>query len=61
MKRATGISPILILIALVIGGKIGGVLGVLLSIPMLIVGETIVREFVLHYRKKDGKSDSKLE
>lgn len=60
MKKATGISPILILIALVIGGKVGGVLGVLLSIPMLIVGETVVREVFLHYKRK-GKKTATLE
>jgi predicted PurR-regulated permease PerM len=58
MKRATGISPILILIALFVGGKIGGVLGVLLSIPMVIVGETVVKEVMLHYKKKGAASKS---
>lgn len=57
MKRATGISPILILISLFIGGKIGGVLGVLLSIPILIVVEIVVKEVIEHYRRKNGKKE----
>ncbi|MBI4004928.1 AI-2E family transporter [Candidatus Roizmanbacteria bacterium] len=36
MKKAVGLDPIVTLIALIIGGKIGGVLGVLLAIPLLL-------------------------
>ena len=41
MKKAVGLNPILTLIALLIGGRIGGVLGVLLSIPLLLFAETV--------------------
>lgn len=46
MKRAVGLNPILTLIALLVGGRIGGVLGVLLAIPLLLFVETIVGEMV---------------
>lgn len=42
MKRAVGLNPIVTLIALIIGGKIGGVLGIILAIPTTLFLETIV-------------------
>lgn len=36
MKRAVGLDPIITLAALIMGGKIGGILGVLLAIPLLL-------------------------
>lgn len=46
MKRAVGLNPILTLLALLIGGRFGGVLGVLLAIPMLLFIETIMQEYL---------------
>lgn len=42
MKRAVGLNPIVTLIALVIGGKLIGVIGVLLAIPAYLFVETIL-------------------
>ncbi|MEK7634077.1 MAG: AI-2E family transporter [Patescibacteria group bacterium] len=44
MKKAVGIHPIITLIALVIGGKLAGIMGVLLAIPTTIFIETILIE-----------------
>lgn len=44
MRKAVGINPILTLIALVLGGRLGGVLGVLLAIPLLLFIEAILNE-----------------
>ncbi|NTU46908.1 AI-2E family transporter [Candidatus Roizmanbacteria bacterium] len=44
MKRAVGISPIITLISLIIGGRIGGVFGILLAIPLYLFLETIYLE-----------------
>lgn len=54
MKRAVGLNPILTLIALLVGGRIGGVLGVLLSIPLVLFIETILAE-VFHFKLTFGK------
>ncbi|OGK25436.1 hypothetical protein A3C28_06565 [Candidatus Roizmanbacteria bacterium RIFCSPHIGHO2_02_FULL_39_9] len=51
MKRAVGLSPIITLIALLVGGRIGGVLGVLLAIPITVFLETMIIE-VLNAQKK---------
>jgi predicted PurR-regulated permease PerM len=44
MKKALGIHPIITLIALIIGGKLAGIMGVILAIPTTIFLETILIE-----------------
>lgn len=44
MNKATGLHPVVTLIALLVGGRYGGVLGVLLAIPITLVVETIISE-----------------
>jgi predicted PurR-regulated permease PerM len=44
MKKATGLHPIVTLIAMVIGGKLAGIMGVLLAVPLTIFIETILIE-----------------
>lgn len=46
MKRAVGINPIITLIVLLVGGRLGGVLGVLLAIPIFLFAETIIHEYI---------------
>ncbi len=45
MKKVTGLHPIVILISLVIGGKIAGVIGVVLAVPVTLLLETIIIEW----------------
>jgi predicted PurR-regulated permease PerM len=49
MKKAVGINPIMSLIVLIIGGKLGGILGVLLSIPVYLIAETIFEEIMKNH------------
>jgi len=44
MKKVVGLHPIITLMALMIGGKLAGVLGVLLAVPTTIFIETILIE-----------------
>ncbi|MBI3620410.1 AI-2E family transporter [Candidatus Roizmanbacteria bacterium] len=44
MSRAVGLNPIITLIVLIVGGKFGGVLGILLAIPTFLFIESIVLE-----------------
>lgn len=46
MKRAVGLNPIVTLIALIVGGKVGGFLGVLLAIPITLFLETVLVEYL---------------
>jgi len=45
MKKVVGLNPVVTLIALIIGGKLAGVLGILLSVPIVIVIQTFFFEF----------------
>ncbi len=44
MKKTVGLNPIIILSALIIGGKLAGATGVLLAIPITLLIETILIE-----------------
>lgn len=46
MRKTTGLNPIVTLMALTIGGKLGGFLGILLSVPMALFLETVLIELV---------------
>ena len=46
MRKMVGINPIITLIALIVGGRIGGVLGVLLAIPITLLLEIVVAEII---------------
>ncbi|NTU72999.1 AI-2E family transporter [Candidatus Roizmanbacteria bacterium] len=46
MKRAVGLNPIITLIALVVGGRLGGVVGVLLAIPAYLFIEAVIIEYI---------------
>ena len=44
MKKVIGLHPIVTLIALIIGGKLAGILGVILAVPTTIFVETVLIE-----------------
>lgn len=46
MKKAVGLNPLISLLALAIGGKIAGVFGMLLSIPLSLLIETVLLELL---------------
>lgn len=55
MKRATGLNPIITLAALIIGGNIGGVLGMLLSVPVALFVETLSIEIMAARKGEENK------
>ncbi|HLL60393.1 MAG TPA: AI-2E family transporter [Candidatus Nitrosocosmicus sp.] len=46
MKRTVGINPLLTLIALTIGGKLGGLMGAFLSVPVALLIEIVVGQML---------------
>jgi len=46
MKKAVGLNPIITLMALIIGGKLAGVFGVLLSVPVVVLLKTFFLDFL---------------
>ncbi|EKE05186.1 MAG: protein of unknown function UPF0118 [uncultured bacterium] len=50
MQRAVGLNPIIVITSLLVGAKIGGVLGVFLAIPVATGISVVIREL---YRKNE--------
>jgi len=46
MKRVVGVPPLITLIALLIGGKLAGVTGAILAIPIVLMIETVISEYL---------------
>lgn len=44
MSKTVGLSPLLTLIALSIGGKVGGVMGVILAVPVMLCVEVVLKD-----------------
>ncbi len=42
MERAVGLHPLVTLLALMVGGKLAGVVGALLAVPVLVVAQTVL-------------------
>jgi len=49
-----GVSPILILVSIIILGKIFGIIGVLLSIPVAAILQYIFKEYMAYRRRKQA-------
>ena len=46
MEKSVGVSPIATLLSLAIGAKIAGVVGVLISVPVLITLQVFFKEYL---------------
>lgn len=46
MKRAVGLNPLVVILAIAIGGRILGIAGALLAVPITVVGQIIVEEIL---------------
>lgn len=51
MKRAVGLPPVVSIIALMVGAKLGGIMGALLSVPVILTLTAVLKEY-LHLREK---------
>lgn len=55
MQKAVGVPPLASLLALMIGGRLGGIVGIILAVPILLVVKTIIQEFVSTTPKSTAK------
>ena len=46
MRKAVGINPIIVIVALLVGAKLGGLVGVLLSVPLVTIIQVFLSDFV---------------
>jgi predicted PurR-regulated permease PerM len=45
MRKAVGLNPVLIIIALIVGGNLAGILGVVVSVPLAAVIQLIITDY----------------
>lgn len=45
MRRAVGLSPLIVVLALVIGGTLGGIFGILLAVPITVIGAEMLEDW----------------
>ncbi len=55
MSKATGVNPIIVLLALLIGARLAGIVGILLSVPTVIIGQTILDGFLRERQEEEAK------
>lgn len=53
MKRAVGLNPITVIIVLLIGAKLGGVMGAILAIPVATALSLFVKDFMENWKKSE--------
>ncbi len=50
MKKAIGLNPVIVILALLVGAKLGGILGAILAVPLAAAGSVFVKDLI---QKKD--------
>lgn len=56
MKKSVGISPVLTIVALLVGGRLAGIVGAILAVPGVLVSGIILREFLFKPSKESLKN-----
>lgn len=57
MQKATGLNPVVSIVALLVGAKLGGIVGILLAIPVTLALSVFVQDFV----DKQAQDQYKIE
>lgn len=52
MRKAVGIPPLITIISLMVGGKLGGITGAILAVPIVVTLETVFSEYL---KSKEAK------
>jgi predicted PurR-regulated permease PerM len=46
MQKATGLNPVIVIVAILVGGRLGGIVGALLAVPVAAMLSILINEFV---------------
>lgn len=55
MKKTVGLNPVVVIVAVVSGGQLGGISGALFAIPIAIILAILVKEFILKENNNNKK------
>jgi len=56
MKRAVGLNPVIVIVSIIAGGKIGGITGALIAIPAVTAASVIIKDY-LEMRNGNGNHE----
>jgi len=54
MKKAVGLNPVVVILALMIGAKLGGVMGIIVAVPIATMAGELVSDLVTHAPKEEN-------
>lgn len=55
MGKSTNLNPVIVLVSLLMGGKIFGLIGVILAIPLAVLGQEMLRDWSVSHRPEPAK------
>lgn len=58
MQRSVGLNPIVVIIAILIGAKLGGIFGIILAIPTAAIIQVLSGDFLGQQRAKDNELEA---
>lgn len=60
MKRAVGLNPVIVIVALLIGAQVAGIVGIILAVPVTTALSVVVGDILLHRKSNfsDGAKES---
>ncbi len=58
MKKAIGLNPIIIIISLLVGAKLGGFIGVVLSIPCVAIIDVFLADFLTSKQREQNRLET---
>lgn len=58
MQKVIGLNPIVIIIVMLLGARLLGILGILLAIPVTIIGDEFLKDFFKERRRKEDQIES---
>ena len=54
MKQAVGLSPVIVILALLVGAKLGGITGAILAVPLVVILQVAAQDWPKIKRAKNG-------
>lgn len=60
MRKAVGLPPLVTIVAIMVGGKLAGIGGVILSVPLLVSLQVVIRELLLELDKGHSSNQGSL-
>lgn len=55
MQKVTGLNPIVVVIVMLLAAKLIGILGIILAIPVTIIGDEFLKDFFKERREKEDR------